>query len=71
MFQEWPTPGRQPEGWHTTGPSSSLACNLQVSSSSEGTRFRAANRIAIKEWIDATTSASPLVVSDQWDTFRS
>ena len=52
------------EGWHTTGPSSSLACNLQVIQQQRGARIRAANQIAIKEWLDAATSASPVVVSN-------
>src|SRR5208283_3438177 len=56
--------GRQPEGWHTMGPSSSLACNLHLIEQQRETRFRAANRIAIKEWIEAAISASLLVVSD-------
>jgi hypothetical protein len=56
--------GRRSEGWHTTGPSSSLACNLHVIEQQRGTRIRTANRIAIKEWIDTATSASLLVVSN-------
>jgi hypothetical protein len=49
-------------------PSSSLARNLQVNlrviERQRGTRICAANRIAIKEWIDAATSASLPVVSN-------
>jgi len=49
-------------------PSSSLArklqVNLRVIERQRGTRICAANRIAIKEWLDAATSASPLAGSN-------
>ncbi len=49
-------------------PSSSLARNLQVNlrviERQREMRIRAASQIAIKEWIDAATSASPVVVSN-------
>ena len=45
-------------------PSSSLACNLHVIERQREKRICAANRIAITEWIDAATSASLLVVSN-------